>query len=376
MRIFNIIQCANLGGMEQSNLALLAELKAWGHEVELLSLNPIAGMGPLLAKHGIPAEGLAYRGWGGWQSLPQLKRRLGSVHSDALIMTGHNLLAMLAIGDLCRGRRLLKIHFHHTGVKPLWQWQLIYRTALTRFSAIAFPSDFIRHEAEAIFPPISRISHTIGCPIALHEWPTEAERAQARRVLGLPERAHVMGNAGWLIPRKRFDVFLRVARNVAAAEPDALFVIAGRGPEEANLKALANELGIAERVRWLGWQSDLTAFYNSVDLLLFNADWEALGRTPLEGLAAGVPVVCSVLHGGLSEILDSSHYWPIFVDHDVTGLTEASLCVLRDPALAKCWVDAARAHLKRVASTAYYANRVYRLLDPCSSSLRPQEYLQ
>jgi glycosyltransferase involved in cell wall biosynthesis len=163
---------------------------------------------------------------------------------------------------------------------------------------------------------------------------------------------------------------------VAAAEPDALFVIAGRGPEEANLKALANELGIAERVRWLGWQSDLTAFYNSVDLLLFNADWEALGRTPLEGLAAGVPVVCSVLHGGLSEILDSSHYWPIFVDHDVTGLTEASLCVLRDPALAKCWVDAARAHLKRVASTADYANRVYRLLDPCSSSLRPQEYLQ
>jgi glycosyltransferase involved in cell wall biosynthesis len=373
MRIFNIIQCANLGGMEQSNLALLTELKSWGHEVELLSLNPLAGLAPLLVKHGIPAEGLPYRGRGGWRSVPQLKRRLANVHSDALIMTGHNLLAMLAMGNLCRGRRLLKIHFHHTGVKPAWQWRLIYRAALAQFSAVTFPSDFIRREAEAIYPPIARISHTIGCPITLHERPTEAERMQARRVLGLPEKAHIMGNAGWLIPRKRLDVFLQVARSVAAADPDALFVIAGEGPETASLKVLASELGIAERVRWLGWQSDLTAFYSSLDLLLFNAEWEALGRTPLEGLAAGVPVVCSVLHGGLSEILDSSHYRLIFTNHDIAGMTEASLCVLRDPASARDWVDVARAHLRRVASKAEYANRVYHLLDPSNGWRAPQE---
>src|SRR6516164_1638055 len=100
MRIFNIIQCANLGGMEKANLELLTGLKSLGHEIELLSLNPIAGLKPLLDDRKIQAHGLAYRGMAGWRSLPELKRHLVKVRSDALIMTGHHLLAMLALGDL------------------------------------------------------------------------------------------------------------------------------------------------------------------------------------------------------------------------------------------------------------------------------------
>lgn len=362
MQIFNIIQCANLGGMEQSTLALLCGLKARGHQVELLSLNPLAGMGPLLAEQEIPAEGLAYRGRAGWRSLGQLRHRLARVRSDALVMTGHNLTAMLALGGLCQAHRLLSIHFHHAGVKPDWQWRMIYRAALARFPAIAFPSDFIRREAETICPAIARVSHTIGCPIALAELPSDAERAQARRRLDLPDHARVVGNAGWLIPRKRFDVFLRVARNIAAEEPDALFLIAGDGPEAAALKALARELGIADRVRWLGWQSDLACFYRCLDLALFNADWEALGRTPLEAAAAGVPVVASVIHGGLSEVLDRENYGPIFASHDESELTRAALVILRDRRAAADLVRTARQRLSRVASADGYTDRVYRLL--------------
>jgi glycosyltransferase involved in cell wall biosynthesis len=368
MRIFNMIQCANLGGMEHSCLALLIELKARGHQVELLSLNTLGGLGPLLAAQAIPADGLPYRGRGGWRSLPQLKRRLAGVRSDALIMTGHNLLGMLALGDLCQKRRLLSIHFHHAGVKPTWQWRLIYRAARSRFSAIAFPTDFIRREAEAIYPPIGRMSHTIGSPISLLEMPRDGERAAARRALGVPERAYVVGNAGWLIPRKRFDVFLQVARNIASEEPDALFVIAGEGPEGAALRSLARQLGIADRVLWLGWQCDLTSFYRSLDLLLFNADWEALGRTPLEALAAGVPVVASVLNGGLSEVLDAATYPMLFARHDIAQLTHAALGVLREPSLSASVIASGRERLEQVASAAGYADRVCRLLEPNSDS--------
>lgn len=371
VQIFNIIQCANLGGMEQSTFALLCGLKARGHQVELLSLNPLGGMGPLLARQEIPAEGLAYRGRGGWRSLRDLRHRLGQVRSDALIMTGHNLMAMLALGGLCPGRRLLSVHFHHRGVKPSWQWHIIYRAALARFPAVAFPSDFIRREAEVICPAIARVSHTIGCPIPLPELPSEAERAQARRVIGLSQHARVVGNAGWLIPRKRFDVFLKVARNIAREEPGAVFLIAGDGPEAKALHALANELGIADRVRWLGWQSDLTSFYHCLDLALFNADWEALGRTPLEAAAAGVPVVASVLHGGLSEILDKENYGPVFTSHDESQLTRAVLEILRDGRVAANLVGAARQRLGKAASPASYTDRVFRLLTGTGGSPQP-----
>jgi glycosyltransferase involved in cell wall biosynthesis len=362
MRICNIIQCANLGGMERSSLLLLEDLKARGHEVELLSLHPLGGLGPLLAQNEIPAEGLNYRGAGGWRSIWEFKRHLRRIKSDALIMTGHNLLASEALGDFCAERRILSIHFHHGGVKPPWQWRLIYRAALAKFSAIVFPSDFIREEAEAIYPAIKSISHTVGCPIALSAPPGLPERAEARHALGLPEHARIIGNAGWLIPRKRFDVFLQVARNVALQEPGAIFVIAGDGPQAEAMKSLADRIGIADRVRWLGWQSDLTTFYRSLDLLLFNSDWDAMGRTPLEALAAGVPIVASVLHGGLREIVNGENYGPVYQRHDIDRLTAATVAILRNPRFAAELVEAGRNRLRHAASPTRHADVICGLL--------------
>jgi glycosyltransferase involved in cell wall biosynthesis len=362
MRIFNIIQCANLGGMEKANLELLSGLRARGHEVEMLSLNPIGALKPLLEERAIPASGLAYRGRGGWRSLPQLKRRLAAVRGDALIMTGHNLMAMLALGRLCRGRRLLMIHFHHGGVKPAWQWRLIYRVAAARFAAIGFVSDFIRREAEAIYPPLAKISHTIGLSIDLPSLPSATERIEARRELRLPPEARIVGNCGWLIARKRFDIFLRVAREIAAKEPRALFLIAGDGPEAAGLKSLAQELAIAERVRWLGWQSSLTAFYRSLDLMVFNTDWDALGRAPLEALGAGVPVVVSAVHSGLGELLDPESYGFLFSEHDVHRLARAALDLLGDQAKAERLAFEARRHIGEVATVERQVARLCRVL--------------
>jgi glycosyltransferase involved in cell wall biosynthesis len=370
MRVCNIIQCANLGGMEQSSLVLLKDLKARGHEVELLSLQPLGGIASLLSHHSIPAEGLAYRGMGGWRSVWNFRRRIRRMHCDALIMTGHNLLASEALGDFCANRRILSIHFHHAGVKPLWQWRLIYRSALAKFSAIIFPSDFIREEAEAIYPAIRGASHTVGCPIDLSTPPTFAERMQARHALGLPQHARIVGNAGWLIRRKRFDVFLKVARNVASASPDTIFVVAGDGPEADAMRSLSAELGIADRVRWLGWQEDLRLFYHSLDLLLFNSDWDAMGRTPLEALAFGVPVVASILQGGLLEILNRESYGPIFTTHDVDEMTNATLLILNDGQAASQLVDAGRRQLERLASPSGHVDRVCEIMGIRSDQKR------
>jgi glycosyltransferase involved in cell wall biosynthesis len=361
MHILNIIQCTNLGGMERSALALLTELRGRGHRVEMLSLNSVGGLGPLLEQHGIPVDGIRYRGRGGWQSLPELKRRLATVNPEALVMTGHNLLAMLALGDLCADRRLLMIHFHHEGVMPRWKWRLIYRVALRRFSAITFPSDFVRREAESIHPPVASASHTVSNPIVLAEAPSEAQRIRARRKLGISGAAWVVGNAGWLIPRKRFDVFLRVAQGIAREEPSTLFLIAGDGPEKIRLEALAKDLGIAERIRWLGWQRELESFYACLDLLVFNSDWDAMGLTPLEALSAGVPVVASVANGGLPEILDRS-YGLVLREHDINRLTRESLGMLRNREAAQSRVQAGRCRISKVASVAGYTDRVSRLL--------------
>jgi len=115
-------------------------------------------------------------------------------------MTGHNLMACEALGDFCSDRRILSIHFHHAGVRPLWQWRLIYRSAAREIFSHRLPSDFIREEAEAIYPAIKSVSYTIGCPIELSPQRIPEERNEARLALGLPRGARIVGNAGWLIP--------------------------------------------------------------------------------------------------------------------------------------------------------------------------------
>jgi glycosyltransferase involved in cell wall biosynthesis len=246
-------------------------------------------------------------------------------------MTGQNLFAMFTLGTFCRGRRLLAIHFHHTGVKPLWQWRLIYRVAYRRFGTITFPSDFVRAEAQMIYPKIASLSHTVRNPLQIPEIPSAEEREQARCALGIPKGALVVGNAGWLIPRKRFDIFLQVAEKIGEKVPNAFFIIAGDGPERSRLEALAERLGIKRRVKWLGWQSDLGRFYRSIDVMVFNSDWDAMGLSPLESMAFGIPVVASVVNGGLAEIIDKPEVGYLFKEHNVESLAAVAAMLLQNP---------------------------------------------
>lgn len=331
MRILNLIQCANLGGMEQASLRLMCRLQARGHVCQLLSLNPIGALGPLLDNAGIRHEGLPYAGKGGWRTMPQLRRKLRQSSAEAMLMTGHHLLAMLALGDFCRGRRVLAVHFHHSGVKPDWLWRIIYWLACSRFQDIIFPADFIRQEAERIHPPVAALARTIRNPVNLPLLPETEDKLAARRTLGLPPNVPIIGNAGWLIPRKRFDVFLHAAAIVAAQCPEAHFMIAGDGEEKPRLQALARSLKLNHRVTWVGWVQNMDVFYHSLDVLLFNSEWDAMGLTPLEAMSYGIPVVASVANGGLKEILHSNQCGFLLKDHQPERLAAEILRLIQNP---------------------------------------------
>lgn len=366
MKFVNILQGTNLGGMEQASLRLMVELQNQGHSCDVISLNPVGSLGPLLAKHEIQVTGLPYLGKGGWRSIFMIWRTLRAVQADALLMTGHHLLSMLLLGGLCKGKRLLAIHFHHTGVKPPWQWRIIYRVACSRFQFITFPSDFVRTEAEVLYPPVKTLSRTVRNPISIPQIPSTEDKAKARIALGLPHDALIIGNAGWLIPRKRFDVFLHVAQKVSEKIPNALFLIAGDGDDRLCLEALAKELGISERVVWLGWQKDLTSFFHSLDVMLFNSDWDAMGLTPLEAMSYGVPLVASVEQGGLGEIVTSEEYGCLLSTHDIDELANKIIYFLLNPDVARRVAMAGRERVAEVSNSEKITEETLSLLRGCN----------
>jgi glycosyltransferase involved in cell wall biosynthesis len=364
MHVLNLIQCTELGGMEQATMRVLAGLQARGHTCTVVSTNPVGALGPLLASQRVPAVGVPFRGRGGWRSHPRLRAvvRSAAAKADAVLMTGPTVTGMLALRARDRRRQVLAVHYHHTGVKRPLSWRGIYTLAMNRFGAITFPSDFIRHEAEALCPGLRRLALTVRNPLPLPALADDASRRAARTALGLPAGAPVVGNAGWLIPRKRFDVFLRVAARVRAAVPEAVFVIAGDGPERAALEALARELGIGAAVRWLGWQRDLNPVYRALDVLLFNSDWDAFPTTPLEAMSHAVPVVASSIHGGLGETIADRRVGVLMRTHDEESLAEAAVALLRDPPAARRVGAAGRERVARQCEPAAVVTAYERLL--------------
>jgi glycosyltransferase involved in cell wall biosynthesis len=109
----------------------------------------------------------------------------------------------------------------------------------------------------------------------------------------------VVGFVGRLDRVKNVSFGLRTLKEVARREPRTSMLVVGGGPELESLKALSTELGVADRVEFLGTvaHSALPALLTEMDLLLLSSHFEGLPTVVLEALACGVPVLSPRLAG-------------------------------------------------------------------------------
>jgi glycosyltransferase involved in cell wall biosynthesis len=116
------------------------------------------------------------------------------------------------------------------------------------------------------------------------------------------------------VPRKGFDVMVRALATI----PDAELVLVGgpdradveSDPEARRLRALAEQLGVADRLVLHGAvaRADMPALLRSADVVACTPWYEPFGIVPLEAMACGVPVVAAAVGGMLDTVV-----------HDVTG---------------------------------------------------------
>jgi glycosyltransferase involved in cell wall biosynthesis len=105
-------------------------------------------------------------------------------------------------------------------------------------------------------------------------------------------------------PVKRHDLFLRMAARLLPCFPDLQFVLIGDGPLRPNLERLAQQLGIENRVTFLGDRRDVPAVLASLDISVMPSASESLSNVILESMAAGVPVVATRVGGNLELVQD------------------------------------------------------------------------
>jgi glycosyltransferase involved in cell wall biosynthesis len=119
-------------------------------------------------------------------------------------------------------------------------------------------------------------------------------RETARAKLGLCDET-VFLTVARLDPQKGIDILLKAAALTPAGNWRLL--IAGIGPDEAMLRAQADELHVSDRVQWLGWREDTPELLAAADLFVLSSRFEGQPIALLEAMAAGAPVLATAVSG-------------------------------------------------------------------------------
>jgi glycosyltransferase involved in cell wall biosynthesis len=169
-------------------------------------------------------------------------------------------------------------------------------------------------------------------------------------------------SAGRAVYQKGFDLGLRALAGLK--ELPWRWLIAGDGPQLANLQALAHELGIADRVTFLGWQAreDLVKKYNEANLFLFPSRHEGMPNAVLEAMASGLPVVATRIAGNEELVLDGETGL-LVPPENVDALRAALRLILVDASMRETMGRASRRYVADNYSWQRVAEQYAQILD-------------
>ena len=136
-----------------------------------------------------------------------------------------------------------------------------------------------------------------------HDVPKTFARAEARAALGLPAQGLILGQIGRLSHQKNQAFSLGLLKQL----PEALLVLLGIGPDEAELRAQIAAAGLMERVHVIPAvpHERIGLFYSAIDLVLFPSRYEGLSLAAIEAIHAGVPPLCANIASFREMLADS-----------------------------------------------------------------------
>ena len=168
--------------------------------------------------------------------------------------------------------------------------------------------------------------------IDVDAWSKSRVHTTLRKEYSLDHCFPVIGFVGRVMPEKDLGTWLRAVAPIAEKFVEARFVVVGEGRDEKTkyeLDNLAKDLGIANRLIWTGFRSDLLSVYASFDVFLLTSVREGLPNSILEAMAMELPVVTSDVAGAKELVVDGSTGFVRSIG-DYRGLGVALLTILEN----------------------------------------------
>lgn len=188
-----------------------------------------------------------------------------------------------------------------------------------------------------------------------------------------PGHVPVIGTASPLEAVKGVPFFLGAARQVLDLRPDLEFLVAGAGPEEANLRRVARGLGIEQKVTFVPYLADFTESLAAMDIFCLPSLQQGLGTIMLEAMALGRPVIATDV-GGVTSAVRDGETGLIVPPGDSRALARRMLELLENPARARAIGAAARqlvADEFNVTRMVLQTAELYQEICACQPKLSP-----
>lgn len=157
------------------------------------------------------------------------------------------------------------------------------------------------------------------------------ERHMFKRTLSLDENI-VINFTGRIVGRKGLDILIHAFTKNSELTLSSRLLIVGTGQDEQRVKEMVSDLGIGDKVRFLGHSSEVARYYQTSDIFVLPSYAEGMPNSLLEAMACGLPVIASRI-GGVVDVVEDGKSGILFEPGDVSGLASAMIRLLQDDEL-------------------------------------------
>ncbi|MBN1164777.1 MAG: glycosyltransferase [Candidatus Krumholzibacteriota bacterium] len=331
LKVFFLASTLVTGGAEKVVQTLVRGLPEYGIAPEIICLRGPGRVGEELREGGSILH--AHLTAGPWDpsAFFTLKKLFGRDRGAVLFcLDHHNAIFWGALCAASAGLRHRVLGVHSTG---LWDkggtFSLSDRMVLSRYQKIIAlaprHAEYMReHEKigkERIVLIYNGVDIETFRPVASGE-----QKLRLRKELSLPPGDFVVTIAAALRPEKNHRMFIRAAARVIAKNREITFLVAGSGGEEDRLRALAAEMPLGDRIRFLGLRDDIPRILSASDLLTLCSFpvVETFPLVVLEAMATGIPVVATAV-GSIPDMLREGEEGILIPSGDEAALAAAWL---------------------------------------------------
>ncbi len=193
--------------------------------------------------------------------------------------------------------------------------------------------------------------------IRLQEVQRAGEPLETRKRIGVDVTCRLIGTVGRLTAVKGQDDFLTCAHELVKRRKDVHFLLVGDGPLRERLEARTKELGLSERVTFLGHRDDTYDLIRSMDIFVLPSLHEGIPMVLLEAMALARPIVATRV-GGIPEVVTDRVHGLLVAGGNPVELVDACERFLNDPDIAGSCAQAGQRRAEREFSSARMGAKV------------------